>query len=224
MRINQLIPKFIKERIYKVIHRELMTSRANLVNKIPKIDLEKRHISNTKLLESREVLLEQLTKNGIGAEIGVDQGTFTQKILEISSPKKLHLVDIWSSKRYDYTKQNEVFNKFEHEISAGSIEINIGYSTIVAKDFPNNYFDWIYIDTDHSYETTINELYAYQDKLKEGGIIAGHDYIQGYWIGMVKYGVVEAVAEFCKNNNWEILFLTTELNENPSFAIRKISN
>ena len=38
-------------------------------------------------------------------------------------------------------------------------------------DFKDDYFDWIYIDTDHSYPTTIGELEAYAPKIKENGII-----------------------------------------------------
>ncbi len=41
---------------------------------------------------------------------------------------------------------------------------------------------------------------------------------------MKRYGVIEAVYEFCSKYNWEILFLTTELETNPSFAIKKIKN
>ena len=56
------------------------------------------------------------------------------------------------------------------------------------------------------------------------GIIAGHDYILGNWDGLVRYGVIESVYEFCVRYNWEIIFLTTELNNSPSFAIRRITD
>ena len=104
----------------------------------------------------------------------------------------------------------------------GSVEINLGLSTAVVTDFPNGYFDWIYIDTDHGYTVTHEELEAYREKIKPGGIIAGHDYIIGNWDGVVRYGVIEAVHEFCVKYDWEIIYLTAELNNNPSFAIRKI--
>ncbi|MEX0773138.1 MAG: class I SAM-dependent methyltransferase, partial [Balneolales bacterium] len=84
-----------------------------------------------------------------------------------------------------------------------------------------NYFDWIYIDTDHSYETTRDELRLYASKVKQGGIIAGHDYVKGNWITTYRYGVIEAVHEFCVNNDWELIYLTAEPIENQSFAIRR---
>ena len=108
------------------------------------------------------------------------------------------------------------------EIKENKVEINRGLSTQVVDQFANGYFDWIYIDTTHSYETIIEELELYRSKVKENGIIAGHDYIVGNWDGLVRYGVIEAVYEFCVKYNWEILYLTNELNIKPSFAIRKI--
>ena len=105
-----------------------------------------------------------------------------------------------------------------------ALKINIGLSTEVVKDFNDNYFDLVYIDTSHSYKTTIEELELYSEKVKIDGVIAGHDYILGNWNGMIRYGVIEAVHEFCVKHNWEIMYLTTELNDNPSFAIRRIVN
>lgn len=95
-------------------------------------------------------------------------------------------------------------------------------STEAAQDFEDGYFDWIYIDTDHSYETTRDELELYAPKMKPGGIIAGHDYKIGNWISMYRYGVIEAVHEFCVKHNWELIYLTVEPSESQSFANRKI--
>lgn len=189
---------------------------------IPKVQIQDDKLNNAKLLSSREVLLEKLPKNGIVAEIGVDMGDFSQKIIEINKPKKLHLIDLWGSKRYGQDKRELVEKKFQKEITDDKVNINIGYSTDVANEFNNNYFDWIYIDSSHRYNVTKEELEKYEPKIKEGGIIAGHDYIVGNWVGRVRYGVIEAVHEFCEKYNWEILYLTMELSTSPSFAIKKI--
>ena len=58
--------------------------------------------------------------------------------------------------------------------------------------------------------------------MKKGGIIAGHDYIIGNWNDGHRYGVIEAVREFCLKYHWEMIYLTHELDDHPSFAIREM--
>lgn len=190
--------------------------------KLPKVQIDEAIIKNTKLLLNREKLLEHLPKKGIVAELGVDEGNFSEVILNKCQPEKLHLIDIWDSEIYNDVKRKYVEQRFDPEIRSGIVEINLGYSTEIGAKFEDNYFDWIYIDTDHTYTTTKNELEIWSPKIKEGGIIAGHDFIEGYWDGLVRFGVKEAVYEFCGNNNWEIVYLTMDNREHPSFAIRKI--
>ncbi len=104
------------------------------------------------------------------------------------------------------------------------MEINLGLSTEVVSQFRDKYFDWIYIDTSHNYIVTKQELEMYQSKIRDGGIIAGHDYVRWDRAGFGRYGVIEAVTEFCVHYDWEIIYLTVENNGNPSFAIRKIES
>ena len=92
----------------------------------------------------------------------------------------------------------------------------------MAGDFADQSLDWVYIDTDHSYETTIRELCLYASKVKVGGIISGHDYTMGNFIKWYRYGVIEAVHQLCATFDWELIFITAETIENQSFAIRKI--
>ena len=190
---------------------------------IPQYELSEKHIKNAALLTTRDEMLKLLPREGVVAELGVNEGDFSSKILAINKPRKLHLVDFWGSKRYNQRTRQIVENKFQKNFENKSVEINLGLSTDVVHDFEDGYFDWIYIDTAHSYQTTIEELELYRTKMKANGVIAGHDYILGNWNGLVRYGVIEAVHEFCTKHNWEILYLTSELDINPSFAIRQIN-
>jgi len=187
-----------------------------------KIELKQENIQHLKTLLNREELLKCMPKNKVVAELGVDHGDFSEFILKITSPQKLHLIDVWEGGRYHDGLNNVVKTKFKKEIDEGLVEMNIGYSTEVLLDFPDNYFDWVYLDTDHSYKTTKDELALLKLKVKPGGIIAGHDYTIGNWVEHNRYGVIEAINEFCVNENWEIIFLTVEANYYRSFAIKKI--
>jgi len=190
---------------------------------IPKYNLQQKNIQNLKVLLDRESLLSNLPKNAVCAEIGVDEGSFSEKILKQTTPKKLHLIDAWGDPlRYHDGLKTLVRNKFKNEIEEKVIELNIGYSTITLERFPDNYFDWAYLDTNHTYKVTADELAILKDKVKPRGIIAGHDYIIGNWVDDCRYGVIEAVYELCVKDNWELLYITANFNESPSFAIQKL--
>ena len=44
---------------------------------------------------SRDFILQIFPKFSVGVEIGVNDGDFSERILEIVRPKKLHLIDPW---------------------------------------------------------------------------------------------------------------------------------
>jgi hypothetical protein len=218
----KIIPKSWIRGLYQMYLWPLMKILRFQASQIPKYNIDNKHIANTKFLKNREAMLALLPKEGVVAELGVDEGGFSGKIMDISNPGKLHLVDFWGSKQYNQRKRKSVEDRFKQQIEEGRIEINLGLSTQVVSRFPDSYFDWIYIDTSHSYSTTIAELEAYRTKVREDGIMAGHDFIMGNWNNLIMYGVIEAVYEFCNKYNWEIIYLTAEIDIPPSFAIRRI--
>lgn len=179
------------------------------------------HIENLRVVLDRDALLEELPENTVVCEIGVDTGAFTKKIISIAKPKKLHLVDVWSSKRYPEQKFRGVQEKFKEPIATGKVEINRGYSTDALPGFPDGYFDWVYLDSGHGFGLTWQELLLLKDKVKPAGIIAGHDYCRYSSKGNHRFGVVEAVNKFCVEYEYEFLFLTMETHRHLSFAIMK---
>lgn len=214
--LNYLIKKILY--FFKKIDEE---NKTRILNSIPVFLLSKIHIKNTRILLNRRELLHSLPKNGIVAELGVASGKFSSEILNICNPEKLYLVDIWSPKRVEGSKQ-EVEEKFRNQINNQTVTILNSSSIDVVKRFDDNTFDWIYIDTDHSYNTTISELRLWASKIKDAGIIAGHDYDMGSWVHGYKYGVIEAVNQFCVEQNWQIIYLTACHYEVVSYAIKKI--
>jgi cephalosporin hydroxylase len=176
--------------------------------------LKEEHVKNCKAVLDRDNLLKLLPKNAITAEIGVDRGVFSEAILEIANPKKLHLIDLF---QFDY-QISHIEKKFANN---KKIDIVKSDSVSSAELFEDEYFDWIYIDTDHVYETTKAELNAFANKIKPGGYISGHDYFQTGVSNGFSYGVMSAVHEFVVLNNWELVAVTLEPLENQSFLIQK---
>jgi hypothetical protein len=192
------------------------------VNALPTVSLSEKHVRNCDLLLNRAKLLSKLQHWGVVAELGVDHGDFSEEILRECQPLQLHLVDVWDTDRYNSGLFESTKARFSNEIARGQVHIHRKDSIAAADDFPENHFDWVYVDTTHSYETTWRELRKYAPKVKKGGIIAGHDYSMGNWITSFRYGVIEAVHEFCVEQDWEFVFLTMDPVERQSFAIRRI--
>jgi len=202
--------------------KNLFKSRLSVEDSIPKISLEKKHMQNCELLLNREELLDKIPKNSILAEIGVDEGDFSERLYKKCNPEYLYLIDLWSSKRYGEKKFNIVKNRFYDQLKKDEVKIFRDDSINVVSNFNDNFFDWIYIDTDHSFNTTYKELITWKSKVKRNGIISGHDYMMGNWKKTYRYGVIEAVHKFCVEYSWEMVFLTIDQTENLSFAIKRI--
>ena len=221
--IFRKLPKTIKKLFYLIFLKMLNIRDKSLKNNgMPSAELNRINVKNCKVVATREQLLENLPKHSICAEIGVNKGSFSSKILDYCSPKKLYLIDFWGNERYNKKVENHVRSIFKNEINNDLISINKGFSTEVLKSFSDNYFDWVYLDTSHTYETTIAELNILDKKIKEDGIIAGHDYVTRSRTDGMKYGVIEAVHQFCTEKNYEFLFITMEWHGHNSFAIKRL--
>lgn len=170
-------------------------------------------IKRQPIAEERIRLLRGMPKNSRCAEIGVYQGQFSAAILEIVEPRELHLIDAWkfvpdpaysqswfggkigqSQAVMDRIFQS-VQKRFAAEMASDRVKVHRGLSTAIAGQFPDQYFDWVYIDADHTYEAVKQDLQAFYPKVRDGGLIAGDNYgdrPDWWW----KDGVKRAVDEF----------------------------
>lgn len=204
-------------------HDEKMREhRRAVIREYPKVKLQQKHLAHARLLSDRYDMLDLLPHGGRVCEIGVANGDFSSHILKHCRPIKLHLIDAWKAERYSRL-QAKVEERFLAEIKAGRVELNVGLSTDVLPKYTDHYFDWAYIDTVHDYRITAQELMLCKQKVKPGGIIAGHDYMVGNVVTPVPYGVIRAVQEFCVANDWKYVYLTCENSGYSSFAIQEIA-
>ncbi len=184
--------------------------------------------------EARDWLLQLIPKGSICAEIGVYRGDFAARVWSVARPERLHLIDPWKyepsaayqeswyggqrgvSQAYLDAIHDEVWRRFQHEIAAGVVQIHRANSSDAAADFPDGYFDWVYIDGNHRYEFVKRDLEEYGAKLKDGGFLTGDDYgEEGWWQG----GVTRAVDEFIAQGLCERVQI-----RNGQFCLRKTQN
>jgi Methyltransferase domain len=135
--------------------------------------------------------LKSVPRKAIVAELGVWKGEFSGRILKTAQPKELYLIDLWEfnpsfpSRTYGgliakNQQDMDAMMKSVVDAFAASPQVRIlRESTIsAATRFPDRYFDWIYIDANHSYEAVLGDLRLYYPKMKPGGLILIDDY---YW-------------------------------------------
>jgi len=161
-------------------------------------------------------LFTKLGYTGNGAEIGVQRGDFSAVIRNTWKNGTIHLIDRW---KYDEEyldvaniSYREQLNNYLYVVTRFSENYDVKIyrmdSVEATNHFPDEYFDWIYIDADHSYEGCKRDLNAWYPKLKKGGMLCGHDFLDGE-IPAGVFGVKSAVEEFLKEKNAE-LFVTQE--------------
>jgi Methyltransferase domain len=199
-------------------HDNTLAFRREMKRRTPEAVLSDEHVRNCQVLADRHVLLDHLPKGGVAAEIGVAFGAYTDAILDRNAPQELHLVDLWESDRFR-DGLDSIRSRHATLIATGALRVHRGKSVDVIPMFPNTYFDWIYIDTDHAYETTLAELHAAVPKMKPDGIIAGHDFCPGNVIAPWPYGVVEACGRFCVEAGWQFRYLVMDPRGRLSFAL-----
>jgi Methyltransferase domain len=176
-----------------------------------------RHIKNARLFSNRLEMLHTFAKNGsIGCEVGVWAGDFSELILRSIRPRKLHLIDI--------EIQDGVRSRFNQAGISSVLDIREGDSSTMLKQFPNGYFDWIYIDGDHSYEGVKCDADVAVDKIKADGFLFFNDYKMGdhnYPNIFYPYGVIRVVNNLCLNNNFEMLVFTFQAQMYCDVVIRR---
>jgi len=139
-------------------------------------------------------------------EIGVLKGQSISYMAELLKDRKnveIYAVDVWNTipiKNHQKLTDPNIQTKYLYEIYDYNLKQKnvrhlikdiIGISWEQADKFSDNYFDFIYIDADHSYEGVKKDITTWYPKLKKNGIIAGHDYRPGKGKGKVDIAVKE---------------------------------
>lgn len=151
--------------------------------------------------------LRELGLNGIGVELGVADGWYSNQILLNSDLSILFSIDPWSqtdakecnlAPLSQYEEARKTLNEHWHRSC-----ILRRYSYDAVSLFQDNIFDFIYIDATHTKDACLIDMKDWWPKLKSGGIFSGHDYCDFH------SGVKEAVDEFFYDYN--LTLYTTEL-------------
>jgi cephalosporin hydroxylase len=168
--------------------------------------------------------------NGKGAEIGTFKGEFAKEILQNWSGT-LYMVDVWRPLGEEYLdSSNHAIHSTAYSETMSNISsyedrgVMVRATSEVAADmFDRESLDFVYIDANHAYDFVVQDIKLWYPKIKSGGYLCGHDYINIDWYNDPNFlenkkdkhiwngdfyhgvfGVNPAVDEFCKKFNFDL--------------------
>lgn len=169
-------------------------------------------------------LINDLPNDLIMAEIGCYAGEAMEMFQASNKIKKYYAIDIWD---VPPIYKEEVLNPIKKENSKLVYE-NIGkaeklfdkkmkqYENIIKlkMDFKTaipsieEKLDFVYIDAEHTYTACINDIALAKAVIKNGGIIAGHDYSKGF--AGIKRAVDESFLNYkikkYRDTSWRVMY------------------
>lgn len=145
-----------------------------------------------------------------GAEIGVQEGIYSEHILKTWKGSTLFSID--ARQNFDAGEYIDISNRPDDQqiLLYANTTLRLrpfGEHSIVwrmtseqaAHAMPDNTLDFCFIDADHRYEAVNQNIELWLPKIKSGGIICGHDYVK----------------EFAAHDGWNVH--VTESEEWPSW-------
>jgi tetratricopeptide (TPR) repeat protein len=185
-------------------------------------------------LISRELLphlLNKLGLTGIGVEVGVQEGNFSEHILQRWKGQLLYSIDPWRElPKSKYADVANVSQAKQDELYRSTIRrlMPFGGRSVIwrltsgegAELIPDQTLDFCYLDADHSYEAVTEDIRFWYGKMKRGGILAGHDYIPDGEYPFGVFGVIRAVNDFVRDSHLR-LFVSSEPKFPSWFIIKR---
>ncbi|MBM3676414.1 MAG: class I SAM-dependent methyltransferase [Actinobacteria bacterium] len=175
-------------------------------------------------------LLNRLGLLGTGVEVGVKEGKYSEAILEGWQGRLLVSVDPWlEAEPGEYVDIANVPQE-RHDTFLAATQARLSRfgrrSQIwrltgdeAATRIADSSLDFVYLDARHDYASVQNDLAVWFPKVRPGGIVAGHDYLDGDLPEGV-FGVRSAVDEFFGALGLGVGSTTAEPATFPSWLVR----
>lgn len=148
-----------------------------------------------------------------GAEIGVGRGAFSSLLLQANPDLELYCVDSWrkypgyrSGKR-DHEKEFQIVSQ---RFSGPNVHLIRALSSDAAKRFAPDSLDFVYIDANHEDPFVGFDLRIWNERVRSGGILSGHDYTPRW------PDVMKAVQQHVKHHKIPIWFVLEEQDDSGS--------
>lgn len=158
---------------------------------------------------------------GEGAEIGVREANYSVRLLEEWKGLLLHSIDPWKhfgkDEYVDVSNRQQSTQERNYQTSCSRLarfgdrsKVMRCTSEEAAPRFEDAQLSFVYIDAQHHYEAVKEDIALWRPKIRKGGVLAGHDYLDGEIEGAGRFGVRSAVDEFVAERGVKKLVITHE--------------
>ena len=160
----------------------------------------------------RKAILEVLSHEPrIGCEVGIWEGSTSKRLLEQFPCLSLLMIDNYPQDGLagvDHRTIDEILDAMREAMLVTSFAADrrsFWYmSSKQAQAFiPDGFFDFVYIDADHSEESVAADFNYWYPKVREGGLLTGHDY-DGRGDRKGTFGVKKAVDKTAEIRGLEV--------------------
>jgi cephalosporin hydroxylase len=151
----------------------------------------------------------------IGAFYGMSSAYMAVEIINSGKKIKYDIVDTWRGspehQEGEWDAQESMINDTAFDIFKNNMKPVEGHYTAhkmksvdAAKLYEDNSLDFVFIDGSHEYEFVKEDIEAWYPKVKVGGYLGGHDYIN-HQMPSGAFGVIQAVNEAFSSDRIELI-------------------
>lgn len=151
-----------------------------------------------------------------GVEIGTNLGASAEMWVKNAPMLHLTCVDPYTvyDSRNSQERQDDAYSEAVERLKPYNADIIRAASLDVVGSFKDGSIDFLYIDGDHKFDAVMQDLIRWAPKVRDGGLIALHDYCV-LWRG----GVMKAIEAYTSAHHIDPWYVTRD--ELPSAFWRK---
>lgn len=156
---------------------------------------------------NRKILAQLFAELGFkrGVEVGVADGQNSLTLCQNIPGLELWCVDPWlkypeNPRAHD--NQEEMYRIARERLAPYNVHFCRGMSMTMANGFEPESLDFVYIDGHHGFDWVMQDLIEWGKRVRQDGIISGHDYYRFRWAGVVD--AVDAYTRAHQVNEWFI--------------------
>ncbi len=189
--------------------------------------------SPIEVIRSREgafpILINHLNFK-VGAEVGVATGYFSRHLCQSCPNFELYSIDAWKlfsgcTKKETQEDMDRLYETAKKNLKGLNCQIMRDWSMNAVKKFKDKSLDFVYIDAAHDYLNVYKDISNWSKKVRKGGIIGGHDYMDPNFDGKKDYykeiyDVKAAVNDWVKENKINPLLVLVKINCRSWFYVK----